>query len=98
MLYGTSTLDVISECLALQARPDKCEALSLEADASWPLPDIAFTTSGMSVLGGPIGSNAYVVEEFERIVAKENSFLKRLCGYRNMQSALLLLRYNGKGP
>ena len=95
-----SSFTILRQCMqevGLIVRPDKCEELSLQADASWPLHDIAFTTSGMSVLGCPIGSNAYVAEECERIVAKENTFLERLCGLRNMQSLLLLLRYCGTG-
>ena len=92
-----SSFTVLRQCMqevGLIIRPDKCEALSLQADASWPLYDIVFTTSGMSVLGCPIGSNTYLAEECERIVAKENTFLERLCGLRSMQSALLL-RYCG---
>ena len=83
--------------VGLVVRPDKCQAFSPCLDTLWPLQDIGFTSLGMSVLGCPIGTDSYVAGECLRIVAEENAFLERLCGLRNMQSALLLLRYCGTG-
>ena len=80
--------------IGLHIRPDKCEALSGVPVPDWPLP-VPFTSGGMQVLGCPIGSDSYVRQTCIDFTRRRLPFLQKLCCMKNLQSAMLLLRYCG---
>ena len=82
------------KAIGLHIRPDKCEALSMIPVPDWSLP-IPFTTDGMQVLGCPVGSDLFVQRQCVKFTQNRLPFLKKLRCMRNLQSAMLLLRYCG---
>ena len=82
------------KAIGLHIRPDKCEALSMIPVPDWSLP-IPFTTDGMQVLGCPVGSDSFVQRQCVKYTQNRLPFLKKLRCMRNLQSAMLLLRYCG---
>ena len=90
-----STLQNSMNEIGLLIRSDKCEAFSFINDPDWPLADIPFTTSGLSILGCPVGSEAFVGEFCSRFVNKQDRFLTQFRPLTSLQTAMLLLRYCG---
>ena len=90
-----STLQNSIHEIGLIIRPDKCEAFSFVDDPDWSLADIPFTTSGLSILGCPVGSKAFAGEFCSRFVEKQDRFLTQLRRLSSNQTAMLLLRYCG---
>ena len=96
----TTAFDTLTdqmEGIGLVMRRDKCEAFSADPTLTWPVSNVSFSSSGIVILGCPVGIDSFVKSTCQEIVAKEKEFLTRLKQLKNMQSASLLLRYCGTG-
>ncbi|XP_062499045.1 uncharacterized protein LOC134176390 [Corticium candelabrum] len=77
--------------LGLSVCPSKCQAYSRVIPASWP-DDIPFTSSGITVLGSPIGDCDYVQNYCLSTALSGAELCNKLQSLNDPQSAMLILR------